>query len=58
MSDENKNIFVSHQHNDANKIEALKNSIGRHGINMWDSSIYENKLKTMQKMSNILSKNL
>jgi hypothetical protein len=45
MSDELKNIFVSHQHNDADKIEAFKNLIGRHGIDMRDSSIYENKLK-------------
>ena len=49
MSDENKNIFVSHQHNDADKIEAFKNLIGRHGINMRDSSIYENKLKNNAK---------
>lgn len=49
MSDENKNIFVSHQHNDADKIEAFKNLIGRHGINMRDSSIYENKLKKQCK---------
>lgn len=45
MADEVKNIFVSHQHNDADKIEAFKSLIGRHGINMRDSSIYENKLK-------------
>ena len=45
MADEIKNIFVSHQHNDANKIESLKNLIGRHGIDMRDSSIYESKLK-------------
>lgn len=37
--------FVSHQHNDADKIEAVKDLIGRHGINMRDSSIYESKLK-------------
>ena len=43
--DKTKNIFVSHQHNDADKIEAFKNLIGRHGINMRDSSIYESKLK-------------
>lgn len=43
--DKTKNIFVSHQHNDADKIEAFKSLIGRHGINMRDSSIYENKLK-------------
>lgn len=45
MSDEIKNIFVSHQHNDADKIEAFKGLIGRHGIRMRDSSIYESKLK-------------
>lgn len=45
MSDEIKNIFVSHQHNDADKIEAFKSLIGRYGINMRDSSIYESKLK-------------
>lgn len=45
MPDDIKNIFVSHQHNDADKIIAFKNLIGRHGINMRDSSIYENKLK-------------
>lgn len=45
MADDIKNIFVSHQHNDADKIESFKNLIGRHGIDMRDSSIYENKLK-------------
>lgn len=45
MSDEIKNIFVSHQHNDADKIELFKKLIGNHGIDMRDSSIYENKLK-------------
>lgn len=45
MADEIKNIFVSHQHNDADKIEDFKSLIGNHGINMRDSSIYENKLK-------------
>jgi len=45
MADETKNIFVSHQHNDADKIESLKNLIGKHGIDMRDSSIYEKKLK-------------
>ena len=34
MADEIKNIFVSHHHNDADKIEAFKNLIGRHGIDM------------------------
>lgn len=45
MEDKTKNIFVSHQHNDADKIEVLKSLIGKHGINMRDSSIYESKLK-------------
>lgn len=45
MVDEIKNIFVSHQHNDADKIESFKKLIGNHGIDMKDSSIYENKLK-------------
>ena len=45
MADEIKKIFVSHQHDDADKIEALKELIGRHGIDMRDSSIYESKLK-------------
>jgi len=45
MEDKTKNIFVSHQHNDAEKIEAFKQLIGKHGINMRDSSIYESKLK-------------
>lgn len=45
MSEEQKNIFVSHQHNDADKIEAFKSLIGNHGISMRDSSIYESKLK-------------
>ena len=45
MADEIKNIFVSHHHNDADKIDAFKDLIGRHGIDMRDSSIYEKKLK-------------
>ncbi len=43
--DEIKNIFVSHQHNDAEKIKDLQRLIGNHGIEMRDSSIYEAKLK-------------
>ena len=58
MSDENKNIFVSHQHNDADKIEAFKNLIGRHGINMRDSSIYENKLKNNAKNEQYIKQEL
>lgn len=50
MADEIKNIFVSHQHNDADKIEPLKELIGKHGIKMRDSSIYENKLKNNAKI--------
>lgn len=45
MTDEIKNIFVSHQRNDADRIEAFKSLIGKHGIDMRDSSIYEKKLK-------------
>ena len=49
MADDVKNIFVSHQHNDADKIEAFKSLIGRHGINMRDSSIYETPLYNFYK---------
>lgn len=45
MESEIKNIFVSHQHNDADRIKDLQNLIGKHGISMRDSSIYEKKLK-------------
>lgn len=38
-----KNIFVSHHHTDAEKIEKLKSLLDRHGMQMKDSSIYENK---------------
>lgn len=58
MSDKTKNIFVSHQHNDADKIEALKKLIGRHGINMRDSSIYENKLKNNAKNEQYIKQEL
>lgn len=58
MSDEIKNIFVSHQHNDADKIEALKNLIGKHGVNMRDSSIYENKLKNNAKNEQYIKQEL
>lgn len=40
-----KNIFVSHRYKDADKIAEFSNLIGKHGINMRDSSIYESKLK-------------
>lgn len=39
-----KNIFVSHYHTDAEKIENLKALLSKHGMTMRDSSIYENKL--------------
>ena len=44
-----KNIFVSHQHNDADKIKDLQKLINTHGIRMRDSSIYESKLKNNAK---------
>lgn len=40
-----KNIFVSHYHKDADKIEKLKKLIDENGVEMRDSSIYEKKLK-------------
>lgn len=58
MSDDFKNIFVSHQHNDADKIEALKKLIGKHGINMRDSSIYEKKLKNNAKNEQYIKQEL
>ena len=45
MIDKIKNIFVSHQHNDADQIKEFSKLIGNHGIKMRDSSIYEKKLK-------------
>lgn len=38
-----KNIFVSHYHTDAERIEKLKSLLDRHGMTMKDSSIYEAK---------------
>lgn len=38
-----KNIFVSHYHSDAEKIEQLNALLNRHGLKMKDGSIYENK---------------
>ncbi|MBU5280707.1 TIR domain-containing protein [Anaerostipes hadrus] len=38
-----KNIFVSHYHTHADRIEDLKALLNRHGMTMKDSSIYENK---------------
>lgn len=58
MKEETKNIFVSHQHNDADKIEAFKSLIGRHGINMRDSSIYESKLKNNAKNEQYIKQEL
>lgn len=58
MKEEIKNIFVSHQHNDADKIEAFKSLIGRHGINMRDSSIYESKLKNNAKNEQYIKQEL
>lgn len=58
MSDDLKNIFVSHQHNDADKIEGFKSLIGKHGINMRDSSIYESKLKNDAKNEQYIKQEL
>ena len=38
-----KNIFVSHYHADAEKIESLSGLLAKHGLKMKDSSIYEAK---------------
>ena len=38
-----KNIFVSHFHGDAHMIENLKGILRNNGLDMRDSSIYENK---------------
>lgn len=38
-----KNIFVSHYHSDADKIDNLNGILGKHGLQMKDSSIYEAK---------------
>lgn len=45
MSDKIKNIFVSHYHADAEKIENLKGLLKRNGMDVRDSSIYESKSK-------------
>lgn len=58
MADKMKNIFVSHQHNDADKIEVFKSLIGKHGINMRDSSIYESKLKNNAKNEQYIKQEL
>lgn len=41
--DKTKNIFVSHYHSDAKKIEELQDLLHKHGLEMRDSSIYEAK---------------
>ena len=51
MIDKIKNIFVSHQHNDADQIKEFSKLIGNHGIKMRDSSIYEKKLKNNANIS-------
>lgn len=43
MNNNTKNIFVSHYHTDADRIEDLKSLLSKHGMTMRDSSIYENK---------------
>ena len=58
MAEEIKNVFVSHHHKDADKIEAFKNLIGRHGIDMRDSSIYESKLKNNAKNEQYIKQEL
>lgn len=58
MSNEIKNIFVSHYHEDADKIISFKNLIGRHGIDMRDSSIYEAKLKNNAKNEQYIKQEL
>lgn len=58
MDNQTKNIFVSHQHNDADKIEAFKALIGKHGIDMRDSSIYESKIKNNAKNEQYIKQQL
>lgn len=53
-----KNIFVSHQHNDADKIKDLQKLINTHGIRMRDSSIYESKLKNNAKNEQYIKREL
>lgn len=45
MHDTTKDIFVSHYHADAEKIEAMKALLKSKGFNVRDSSIYEAKAK-------------
>lgn len=58
IPDENKNIFVLNQHNNADKIGDFRDLIGRHGINIQDSSIYENKLKNNAKNEQYIKQEL
>lgn len=53
-----KNIFVSHQHNDADKIKDLQKLVNTHGIRMRDSSIYESKLKNNAKNEQYIKREL
>lgn len=43
MVDNTKNIFVSHYHADAKRIEDLKSLLSKRGMKMRDSSVYEDK---------------
>lgn len=54
LSEITKNIFVSHHHLDADKIERFRDLIGRHGVETRDSSIYEAKLKNDAKNENYI----
>ncbi len=45
MHDNTKDIFVSHYHSDAEKIEDMKSLLKTKGFTMRDSSIYEAKAK-------------
>lgn len=45
MYDNTKDIFVSHYHTDAEKIEDMKSLLKNKGFEMRDSSIYEAKAK-------------
>ncbi len=45
MHDNTKDIFVSHYHTDAEKIEDMKSLLKNKGFEMRDSSIYEAKAK-------------
>ena len=51
--DDIKNIFVSHYHTDAERIEDLKSLLGKHGMTMKDSSFMRVKIPIMLIMKNI-----